>query len=367
MKVLLAAGGSGGHIFPAVSVARELEKKENAEVYFISSNRRLDKNILGGTSYRCFHLSVNPMPHSANPLKVLVFIFKLIQDSVQSIFLLLRIRPSCVVGFGGYSSGAVSMFAFFLGIPLVIHEQNLVPGRANKILSKIATLIAVSFRESEEYFKKVKARIVFTGNPIRTGMLTSDRGKAAQKLGISPTQRTVLVMGGSQGSSFLNEAVSKVALLIKKKNSDIQFIHLTGKKDFEKVKSFYQEEGIRGKVFSYLERISDAYASCDMAVSRAGAAALFELAYYSRPMVLVPYPNPKNNQRSNAIMFSSSGAAVYREEKDLLPNELSSEVLNILEDKDRYEEMSRHSGLLARPDAAHRLAEEIEKLNRDKK
>lgn len=367
MRVLLAAGGSGGHIFPAVSLAQELEKDGEDEIYFVSSRRRLDKHILKGVKHKCFYLSVNPMPHSVNPVKVLVFIFKLLLDSVRSVFILVKRRPSCVVGFGGYSSGAVSLFAFFLGIPLVIHEQNLVPGRANKILSRIASLIAVSFKETEEYFKKRKAKIIFTGNPIRTGILTSDRAKSAEEIGVNPSLKTVLVMGGSQGSSFLNETMSEVALLIKKRNSDIQFIHLAGKNDFEKVKDFYRDNDIRGKVFSYLERIDEAYSSCDMAVSRAGAAALFELAFYSKPMVLVPYPNPKNNQRSNAIMFSQKGAAVYREEKSLMPDELSADILNILEDETRYGEMSRHSGLLAKPDAAYLLAEGIKDLRGNKK
>ncbi|MDP8298994.1 MAG: undecaprenyldiphospho-muramoylpentapeptide beta-N-acetylglucosaminyltransferase [Candidatus Tantalella remota] len=368
-RIILAAGGSGGHIFPAIALASELEKKNAGEICFISSKRRLDRDILKETGYRCFFLSINPMPLKFAPVRVITFFLKLAMDTVASFCIIVSLRPDAVVGFGGYSSGAIARAAKIFGIPLLIHEQNLVPGRANRILCRAADKIAVSFKGSEEQFSCDKEKVIFSGNPLRTGSLSRDREASARALGVSPEKFTILVMGGSQGASFLNRTVSEAARRIARdKDLRVQFIHLTGKKDLQSVSAFYSENGIPGRVFSFLEKIEDAYAASDMAISRAGAAAVFELAYYAKPMILVPYPNPKNNQRSNAEYFADKGAAICREEKDLTPESLYDDILNMMEREDERERLSKAAGALSVPDAAEVLAGEVMKLveNRDK-
>ena len=363
MKIILAAGGSGGHIFPSISLAKELKEAGVGEIFFLSSKRQLDKNILKNVKEKCFFLSVNPMPLKFSPVRILIFMFKLLVDTMVSVFLIIRLKPSVVVGFGGYSSGTIACAAKLFRVPLIIHEQNLLPGRANKILSRFADRIAVSFAETAEYFPRAESKVVYTGNPLRLEVLSYNRVKSASSLGLSPEKSTVLVMGGSQGSSFLNKVISEVALQIKEsKGDEVQFIHLTGKKDYENIKQFYEENEINGKVFSFLERIDDAYAASDVAVSRAGAAAVFELAYYAKPMILVPYPNPKNNQRSNALYFSQAGAAIYREEDELTPSDLSNELLSMLTDDQRRSRFSRASARLSAPNAGQLLAIEAIKL-----
>lgn len=363
MRVILAAGGSGGHIFPSIAVASELEKAGVKDIFFVSSKRRLDKNILKEKKDRCFFLSVNPMPLRFNLIRYFVFLWKVLLDAVTSVYLIIKLRPDIVVGFGGYASGTIVRIAGLFKIPVIIHEQNLLPGRANKILSSVADKIAVSFEGSSEYFPDSPEKVVFSGNPIRLDMLSTDRSTSARELGLSEDKLTVLIMGGSQGSTFLNKTASEAAKIIKKEKGDaIQFIHLTGKKDHEEIMSFYKDNDLDGRVFSFLERIDEAYALSDIAISRAGAAALFELAYYAKPMILVPYPNPKNNQRQNAVYFSNAGAAVYKEEKDLTPDVLAREVLEIITDVQRMEKYSKAAKDLSVPDAGKRLAEEIVKL-----
>jgi len=363
MKVMLAAGGSGGHIFPSVALASELEKKGVKDVTFVASKRRLDRSILSSSGYRCFYLSANPMPYGYNPLKALVFLVKLFADAVRSVFIIRKVRPEVVVGFGGYSSGAVVRCAKFFRVPVIIHEQNLVPGRANRMLASYADRIAVTFAESAEGFGPAAERVVYTGNPLRPGLMGKSREEAVTRLGLEPGKKTVLVMGGSQGSTFLNRTAGEAADLIREDTAEaVQFIHLTGEKDFGEVKSYYREKGIPAKVYSFLEGIELAYAACDVAVSRSGAAAIFELAHYGKPMLLVPYPSEKNNQRRNAEYFSEKGAAIYKEEKDLTAEGLAREIRSVLRDSSRYDAMSRSASLLADAGAGKRLAEEVIKL-----
>ncbi|MGD2279076.1 MAG: undecaprenyldiphospho-muramoylpentapeptide beta-N-acetylglucosaminyltransferase [Candidatus Omnitrophota bacterium] len=368
MKVILAAGGSGGHIFPSIALASELEKLGVEEVYFVSSKRRLDRNILEKEEHRSFFLSINPMPYRFGPVISLVFGWKLLADTLASAYILIRVRPDCVVGFGGYSSGCIARWAKVFGIPVIIHEQNLVPGRANRILSRVADRVAVSFRESEGHFPDLREKVVYSGNPLRLGMLSNNRPESLKRLGLEPDKLTVLVMGGSQGSTFLNRTASEAARSIERhKGGSVQFIHLTGSKDYRATKDFYKENNIPGSVFSFLERIDDAYAASDLAISRAGAAAIFELAFYAKPMILVPYPSSKNNQRYNAIYFSEKGAAIYKEEADLSPDVLTETVLGVLDDGAKINEMSKAAQSLSEPEAGKRLAREVMSLAKKKR
>ncbi len=363
VRIILAAGGSGGHIFPSVALATELEKAGVNDVYFVSSKRRLDKNMLKDNEHKCFFLSVNPMPLKFRPLRIIGFIGKLVADTMASMFIILKLRPSVVVGFGGYASGTIVGVAKLFGVPVLIHEQNLLPGRANRILSRVADRIAVSFKDSVRYFPRAADKVVYSGNPLRVDILSNDRSEASRRLGLSPEKFTVLIMGGSQGSTFLNRTASEAAQIIKNEKGDmVQFIHLTGRKDIDQVKEFYQKNGIQAKAFPFLERVDDAYAASDMAISRSGAAAVFELAFYAKPMILVPYPNPKNNQRSNAKYFSESGAAIYKEEKDISASGLAKEVLDVLGDSEKRESISKAAGSLSVPEAGRKLAEEVIKL-----
>ncbi|NQT33367.1 MAG: undecaprenyldiphospho-muramoylpentapeptide beta-N-acetylglucosaminyltransferase [Candidatus Omnitrophica bacterium] len=368
MKIILAAGGSGGHIFPAVALASELEKAGVNDIYFVSSQRRLDRDILQDRAAKCFFLSINPMPLKFAPLKYPQFIRKLLADMAASIRIIRKTRPDAVVGFGGYSSGAIVIAAKLFRIPIILHEQNLIPGRANRSLSRFADRVAVSFEGTFEHLKNAKEKIVYSGNPLRREILGTARVDAARRLEINAEDLTVLIMGGSQGSSFLNETASKAAMRVMENFAgNVQFIHLTGREDYSIVKDFYKNNEIPGKVFSFLERIDDAYAASDLAISRAGAAAIFELAFYAKPMILVPYPNPKNNQRSNAVFFSEAGAAIYKDEKNFSESDLAGEIIWMLSNPSLRDKISEAALSLSVPDASKRLADAVIELVEEKR
>ena len=371
MRIILAAGGSGGHIFPAVALAGELEKKGVKNIFFVSSQRRLDRALFAACRYPCFFLSVNPMPRKFNIYRLLVFMLKFFIDTAGSICIVARTRPEVCVGFGGYSSAAIVIAAKMFRVPVILHEQNVFPGKANKILSRFADAIAVSFKESFTFFSRAaKERVVFSGNPLRLEMLTNDRIQSARKLGVSPDVKTVLIMGGSQGCSFLNNTAGRAARLISetpRRAADVQFIHLTGKKDYEQIKQFYRDNKIPGKVFSFLESIADAYCVSDLAITRSGASAIFELAFYSKAMILVPYPNHRNSQKSNAEYFEKAGAAICREEKNFSSEDLARDVLKLLQPGSNLREMELASGRQSVPDAGKKLAEEVVALVRRRK
>jgi len=356
---MIAAGGSGGHIFPAVATAMELEKAGVDDICFVSSKRELDKRVMTTLRYRTFFLSVNPMPFGPNIFRWIVFFLKLMADACVSLYLLFRLRPTVVAGFGGYSAGTVVRCAALIGIPVLVHEQNFYPGRANRMLSRAVGRIAVSFSETEKYFPGAEKKVIVTGNPIRLEMLSKDRSVALRFLGLRCDRRTVLIMGGSQGAVFLNKVARQAAERVFRPDARVQFIHLTGKADHDLIERFYEEKGIPAKVYAFIDRIDMAYAACDMAISRAGAAAVFELAYYERPMILIPYPNPRNSQRSNAMSFSRAGAAVYLEESGLSADMLACEITNILADSEKSRKMSGAAARLAAPGAGRELAKEI--------
>jgi len=357
MKIIIAAGGSGGHIFPAIALARKLEQRKDIDIIFAASKRALDTKILERVSYRKYMFSINPMPYRFD-LKVIPFLVKMVYDIFLSIFLLVYERPRVVIGFGGYTSGTIVAISSLLGIKTIIHEQNLIPGRANRILDRFAASIAVSFEQSRKYFKN--KRIVITGNPLRENIMILEKDAALKALGLEKGRFTILVMGGSQGAHSLNTLVSEAVIELPERIiSKIQVLHIAGPVDENEIRSIYEKHGVVSNTFSFIDNIHDAYNSCDMAVSRAGAATIFELALYARPMILIPYPSKRNNQRFNARFFADHGAALYGEEETLNSDDVRVMIKNLFEDENRRRDLSRKAAELSGADAAGKLAAEV--------
>ncbi len=356
MKILIASGGSGGHIFPAVALAEEL-LKDKAEIVFVASRRRLDKSILKEKPYKKIFLSANPMPYKTG-VKSLVFLAKLFFDGLLAFFILLRERPRVVIGFGGYTAGGVVLMAAFMGMRTMIHEQNLVPGRTNKMLGRFAGRIAVSFRESEKYFDTKKT--VFTGNPLRKGSLAEMKEEAFSALKLKKDRFTILVMGGSQGAVSLNDIVARsFAFFNGHERSTFQVVHITGARGFESTKAIYKENNTDAKVLDFIEDINLAYSACDMAISRAGAAAIFELAAFGKPMILVPYPDERNNQVHNAHFFEKAGAAIFKDQRSLGPEAMASVIKELSGDAQKRNDMRVKATALSVKDASGRLKNEV--------
>lgn len=368
-KVLIAAGGSGGHIFPAVALARNLrEDKGVSEVRFVGGNKELDRRIFKKEGLDFFLLTANKLPYKIS-FKLVSFFIKLSFDFIKSLFIILTYRPDVVVGFGGYVSFPIIFAAFIFKVPRIVHEQNVVAGRANKVLFKIADKVAISFKETEKFLKGGDAgKVVFTGNPIRREIFKDDKTFGNRSLGLSESKFTILVVGGSQGAHFLNETfVSALRELSEESRRALQVIHLTGVKDYEwALKAYSELAGLQYRVYSFLDRIEEAYSASDLIVTRSGASALFEIALFGKPMIIVPYPFAMSHQLENANAFAKKGAAVVVEEKGLSPHIFKDIISKLLADKEKLSNMGRAAKSLSVKDASDNLAREVLKLSEEK-
>ncbi|MFH1996004.1 MAG: UDP-N-acetylglucosamine--N-acetylmuramyl-(pentapeptide) pyrophosphoryl-undecaprenol N-acetylglucosamine transferase, partial [Candidatus Omnitrophota bacterium] len=306
--------------------------------------------------------SANKLPRTVSPRWIL-FVFLLTVDVIRGFAITLMYRPSVVVGFGGYVSFPVVLSGWMLRVPTVIHEQNVALGRANKKLIHIADKIAFSFDESVGSVRERKERVRVTGNPTRSEVGRCGREEAIRELGLDDRLFTILILGGSQGSERLNEAVLRAVqtfpVSVKK---EIQIVHISGENDFERLTRDYASSEVKHRVFSFVEDIAFAYGASDLAISRSGSSAMFELAKLAKPMILVPYPYADQHQKENAAAFSSKGAAIYVDEKEIGAGLFADLIIEIMHDRPRRERLSERARMISSPDASDRLADEVIQL-----
>ncbi len=364
-KIMIAAGGSGGHIFPAIALGRSLSAPgKDVEIMYVGSDKALDSRIFEKEGVRYKVLSANKLPYNIS-VRTAAASFKLLADIFRAILIIFLYRPDVAVGFGGYVSFPVIFAARLFGIPTIVHEQNVVPGRANRLLFSLAERIAVSFEETKDSIGKYAEKCVFTGNPVRAGISGSGRTAAAKRFGLDEKKFTILMIGGSQGASFLNRTfIEALSSMNSESRSSIQVIHITGVKDYDWALRSYEELGIEHRVHSFVDKIEDVYAPADIVVTRSGASAIFELALLRKPMILIPYPFAMSHQLDNALVFSEKGAALLVEEKDLNAGGLADLILGLAKDANQMKGLSDASGRLAQPQAADNLAGEVIALDR---
>ncbi|MDP3730441.1 MAG: undecaprenyldiphospho-muramoylpentapeptide beta-N-acetylglucosaminyltransferase [Candidatus Omnitrophota bacterium] len=360
MRILIAAGGSGGQIFPAVALAEELKLNDpSAEILFVGSDKALDRRIFKKEGFEYRLLSSNKLPYGAS-FKTIFFLLELSIDILRSLIIIMKYRPEAVVGFGGYVSAPVIVAAYILGIPMMVHEQNAVPGRANAALFWFADRIAVSFEETRKYLGVYAGKAVFTGNPIRASLLKDDKIGNIKKLGLDPQKFTILVIGGSQGAHNLNKAFLKsLSKMDEDSRRSLQVIHITGVTDYGWASAAYRELSIEHRVHSFVDRIEEAYSASDLIVTRSGASAIFEIAYFGRPMILVPYPFALSHQSENARIFSAGGAAVEIDEKDLSGDLMKERIGGLLKDRNKLSEMGESARRMSVPDSSRSLAQAV--------
>ena len=361
MRVLIAAGGSGGHIFPAVALARTLrDKAADIGIRFVGSNKALDKRIFEKEGIPFSVISSNKLPGKAS-WAWLVFFVKLTFDIVSSFLILLSYRPNVVVGFGGYVSFPIIFSASVFGIPKILHEQNVSAGRTNKFLFRFADKIAISFKETGPLLGPYAGKAVFTGNPIRQAVFRDNKELGITRLGLDGRRFTILVIGGSQGAHFLNETFIRSLTGIEEVlRRTLQVIHITGIKDYEwAIKEYDCLRPIEARVYSFIDRIEEAYSASDLVVTRSGASAIFELAFFAKAMVLVPYPFANAHQAENAQIFCERGAAVKLDERSLSVKLFKDTLLGLLNDKGRLKRMGESARALSVPNASSNLADEV--------
>ncbi|MDD5746050.1 MAG: undecaprenyldiphospho-muramoylpentapeptide beta-N-acetylglucosaminyltransferase [Candidatus Omnitrophica bacterium] len=362
MKIMICAAGSGGHIYPALRLAEEFSRgRPKAEVIFLSTRRAIEKLIFEKFDYPVFTVDFIS-PHSVRDggylkflLKNLIFLLKFIIESVRVGKIVWQEQPDIVVGFGGIGSITAVIAATLLRIPTVIHEQNLVPGRANRFLSRFASKVSLGFAQSAAYFTRKDTE--YTGNPLRPGLEAVDPLRARCMLGLSPDKFTVFVFGGSQGSEFINTAFSQgVQYIPEQLKGMMQVMHSTGCDDNSEIAEWYRQCAISAQIVSFCDDMSSAYSAADIVVSRAGAGTINEICFFGRPAVLIPYPYAQGHQVCNARYLQEQGAAYLIPQQRDSAREIGYLIARLIQDKPVLEAMSQKSRGLFEAEATPKLA-----------
>lgn len=362
--VLLVGGGTAGHVLPAIATAQALERlRPGIDVEFAGRAGSLEERLVSAAGYPFSVVRAFPLPRRLTPelLRVVPDVLGAVRHARS---LLVETGARCVVSFGGYVALPLSLAAR-RRVPLVLHEQNSRPGLANRVASRSAAHVAVTFPSSAERIRG-RQRVRIVGNPVQEHLRDLDvarhRQGALDRLALDPGRRTMLVLGGSQGARSINRAVADAHEAWRA--LDLQVLHLTGERGHEEALAWWRAAGADPdadtstiRVLPFLQDMSDAYASADLAVSRAGATTIAELSVLGIPSVLVPYPHATaQHQDSNAAALADCGAAVVVEDAALSPDVVATLAASILEDPHRAGEMSRAARAWSRPDAAEALA-----------
>ena len=352
MKIVIGTGGSGGHIFPALSVAAKLKEGGN-EVFFIGAFGFLKEKI-EEEGYWSEELEAKGL--TTNSVKSIVFsIISMLESTIHVMKTLKRLRPDAVVGFGGYGAFPVILAAGLSRQRTVIHEQNVIPGRANTVLAKFVNRIALSFEKSRKFFPDDKT--VLTGCPSRIPGQPYDKEQILRDFGLQLGKNTFLICGGSQGSQKINKIFLET--LPSLSDFNLQVIHISGEKDYEELKNKYSAAAIEHCVVPFLDEMDKAYAVADMAIARAGAVTVTEVARFGVPTIFIPYPFAGGHQKENALILTEIHAATMIEERDLTPKLLKDTINDFWRDKMSRAEIQQHAQCICPSDAADLLAREI--------
>ncbi len=354
-RIIIAGGGTGGHLFPGIAVAREIQSRHrNTEVLFVAGRKRMETGILSTYQFQTEFIDVKGLKGQGwkQGLQVLARIPKSI---MQSVSIIRRFSPSVVLGVGGYSSGPFCLTARGMGIPTAIHEQNSYPGLTNRMLTRIVDRTFISFETCEPYLKTKKK--VLTGNPVREELIRENANRPQNE------DFSVLVVGGSQGARAINEAFVETLVQWKDAGKKIRVTHQTGQADYERVQTDYTNKGLSGKVAPFIKAMAEAYGSADMVVGRAGATTIFELAALGKPSVLIPYPFAANNhQETNANALFNTGGAEMIHQKDLNGESLSRVLMKYMNNRAALKKMGERARRIYRPDAAKKIVDELEAI-----
>lgn len=367
MRLVLSGGGTGGHVYPALAIAEQVKQEQpDSEFFYIGTNSGLEKEIVSKSAlhipFEAIEISGFKRSLSMDNVKTVIRFFRGVSRAKQ---LLREFRPDAVVGTGGYVCGPVLYAAAKLGIPTLVHEQNVVAGLTNKFLSRYANVMAVSFPGSETEFPKAN-RVVYTGNPRATTVASASKAEGYQTLGIPEGTRVVVVVGGSRGAKAINEAMVGMAPLLNQLSAT-RFVYITGKPYFEGTFSRIIEQ--LGKmpdnlqIVPYIHNMPEVLAATSLIVSRAGASFMAEILSLGIPSILIPSPNVTNNhQEANARSVQDAGAAEMVLERDLVPAQLFATIKEIISDPVHHKSMSKSARQLGMPGSAQLVYNELKQL-----
>lgn len=360
IKVLIAAGGTGGHVYPAIAIADALQEEyNNTNLLFVGTKNHMEWETVPKAGYDITSIWISGF-HRRLTLKNLLFPVKLAASMIQSLGIINRFAPDVVVSCGGYAAGPVGWIAARKGIPLVIQEQNSYPGITNRILGRSAELIFTAFDDAGKYFPQGKAKVA--GNPTRKSLTDVSRQQAYQKFNFEEDTKTLLVLGGSGGARRINEAMSEHIGFLHDEMG-LQIIWQCGRRYYDQLRRDIQPQNYKRLLLKdFIYEMPEAYTVADLVISRAGALSCSEVAITEKPSILVPSPNVAgDHQTKNAQSMVQEGAAELIAD-DELGARLTTLVNDLITDEQRLEKMGRAAGKLARPNAAKTIATEIIKL-----
>jgi len=355
MNVLFAGGGTGGHLFPALAIARELEQLDrDCRIEFVGTRYGIEAAMAETIGYPLSLIAMRSLPRTVSP-GLAAFPFRLTWSVIQSLRLCNRFRPDVVVGTGGYVCAPVIIAAAMKKIPRALQEQNSFPGLVTRKLASRATIVFLAYRKAAQYLPEGTA-VKFVGNPIRRSLTSGNRAEALKKFGLSPERKTILVLGGSQGAHRLNQAVLNGLECLDDK---IQLLWQCGKRDYTDVAARLDKKDFAVSLFPFSNSMQDVYAAADLAVARAGALTIAELTACGVPMILVPFPYAAaDHQTHNAAEVVAAGAAEMVADADLDRINLLEKAVALVR-SDRLESMRNAARGMGRPEAAAEIAREI--------
>ena len=366
MRAILTGGGTGGHIYPAVSIAREIQRRyKDAEIIFVGTAKGLEAKIIPKEGFLLKTIKVRGFERKLT-LKNFVAVKEAMFSISKARDIIKDFKPDIVIGTGGYVCGTMVLTAAMMGIPTIIHESNAFAGMTNKLLFRFVDKIALNFEEAAKYFKNAK-KVVITGNPIRADLFDITKHEGSIKLGFDENIPLVLVTGGSRGARKINQSIMSFAEECSK-SGKYQLLHMTGDTQYDSVLQSYKERNIDTyssniKVVPYLYNMPYALAACDIVIGRCGAMTLSEITALGKPSILIPLPSAADNhQEYNGRALEKKGAAIVILEKNLSEERLKNTVLELINNKEKLEKTAVNSKKLGVQDAAGKIGDIISKL-----
>jgi UDP-N-acetylglucosamine--N-acetylmuramyl-(pentapeptide) pyrophosphoryl-undecaprenol N-acetylglucosamine transferase len=351
MRILLSGGGTGGHVIPAIAIARELKARYNAEILFVGTARGMENKLVPQAGFGLMRVKVGALKN-VGLMTRLRTVFDLPRAVVDSRKIINVFNPDVVVGVGGYASGPAMAAAIMMHVPTLAFEPNYVPGFANRIIGHRVSAAAVHFEQTQKFFRN--AQVV--GVPVRAEFFKVPKLE-------SNHPPTLLVFGGSQGARAINQAMAAAAPQVLRQIPSLRIIHQTGEREYNDVQALYQRSRITAEVSAFIDDMPSAFARADLLLCRSGASTVAEATAAGKPAIFVPFPQAADDhQRRNAEAIVQGGAAVLLPQAELTPERLTQVVTELFADPQRLKEMAERARALSHHDAAGRVARMVAEL-----
>ena len=364
-RILIAGGGTGGHVYPALATIEALKEKGAFQFLYVGGKNGIETRIVPQYNIPMETIWISGIARSLT-LKNLMFPIKFLMSLLKSWKIVKNFKPHAAVGTGGYVSGPILFVAAKMGVPVLIQEQDVFPGLTTRLLAKYADCICLSFEGAKKYFQDYAENIVVTGNPVRKGIAAMEKEAGLEEWELESSKLTLFVFGGSQGARSINQALIKILPQLQKKY-EFQLLWQTGESQFDSVMENFSAGKPGIHIMPYVKKMDAAYAAADVVLSRAGAITLAELALVAKAAVLVPYPYAAgNHQEHNSRVMEEADAAIMVLEGENWENKLRNALEKLFDSPELRQQQSDAWEKIARPGAAEAISEEIVKLIRTK-